>query len=172
MTDLADAVVPAAACLDLAEVRDLAESAGSYWFSPNTERHFRTVYIDLVYGGAVWVQGDRSYDGLRIEWTLAHIDSRGHIDYLPGSPSSGRAALHARNQPYAARCALEFEAGRPALQRVDYDAHVECSEWVRQVQHQDGVMRCAYASWLVDEEAYCHSHTGAILADMWARWVI
>ena len=99
------AVVPLAQVATMAEARALAAAADSYWFSDGTTRFFGSHYREPIYGGAVWVQGDRDYSGDHTEWKLCLQDGAGHVYYWPGDPGQPGPSLVLPTEAAAAQVA-------------------------------------------------------------------
>ncbi len=149
-----DAIVPPGAFLTVGELVTANAKAGGYWFSDDTRRWFDPK-LQLLYGGCYLVANEKDYDGSRV-WRLARADHTGRVDYLPAPEWATYASLAFADYADAQRAALALEAGRPAVDQLDYNAHVLCSDSANTAQH--------YASWGVSGTPYCHQHAGNILA--------
>lgn len=154
-SDLQAAVRPGGEYLTVPELARANEASGGYWFSPGTLGWFETLDAEL-YGGRFLVASEAAYTG-RV-WRVAYCEASGRIDYLPAPEGSDQASLAFASYKGAQLAAGKLEAGRPPVERLDYDAHLACSR---------GAEVDSYASWLVAGEPLCHQHAGAAITSGW-----
>lgn len=149
-----DAVVPGGAFATVGELVTANHQVGGYWFSDDTKRWFDPK-VQLLYGGRYLLANEKDYDGSRI-WRLAYADHRGKLDYMPAPEWATYASLTFADHGNAQAAALALEAGRPAVDQLDYNAHLPCD--------YDSAATVHWASWGVSGTPLCHQHAGNVLA--------
>jgi hypothetical protein len=159
---LARAIVPGGAFLTVEELQAANEAAGRYWFSRATMRHgSRSMSL---YGGRFLLAKERAYDDAPV-WHVGYALADGTIDYLPAADDEVWASLTLDTERAGQVACRHFEAGRPPIDRLDYDKQVACLTYLKLQEAAEGrpVPSCGYASWLVAGFAYCSTHAGSAI---------